>query len=190
MERAQAKALGAEARGEQDASLSNLQAQSVEELLRTRAPQALERIPSELRSLTVVGHQVAKAHSGPLPVPEDIAEYNRNIPNGGDRIMALAERQQAHRIEIESLAVREQLKQSGRGQTFALALGATGLLGGIVCILAGHDWAGVSIVTGALVEMTTTFIWGKQQQKQDLEQKKAPLRRQPSAKPNRPTLSR
>jgi uncharacterized membrane protein len=43
----------------------------------------------------------AQTFSGPLPPPEILTKYNEAIPNGAERIMAMAERQAAHRQNIE-----------------------------------------------------------------------------------------
>lgn len=45
---------------------------------------------------------VYKSHSGPLPDPESLVDYDKVIPNGADRLMKMAEKQQDHRISIEN----------------------------------------------------------------------------------------
>ena len=47
----------------------------------------------------------AMSHSGPLPDPESLGHYNEIITNGADRIMAMAENQQQHRIFIEKKVI-------------------------------------------------------------------------------------
>jgi uncharacterized membrane protein len=54
-----------------------------------------------LRSFSVTLIQ-EKSHSGPLPDAETLIQYDSVIPNGADRIMAMAEKQQDHRINIET----------------------------------------------------------------------------------------
>jgi uncharacterized membrane protein len=41
-------------------------------------------------------------HSGPLPPPEDLAKYNMIVPDAAERILRMAEKQQAHRMELET----------------------------------------------------------------------------------------
>jgi hypothetical protein len=64
-----------------------------------------------------------KSHSGPLPDSQTLREYNEIIPNGGDRIMTVFEKQAAHRMEMENYVIREQMRQSNLGQIFALIIG-------------------------------------------------------------------
>lgn len=64
-------------------------------------------------------------HSGPLPHPETLAQYEEIIPNGAERIMAMAEKQSAHRIELESMVVKSQVDQSARGTIYCWRIGAT-----------------------------------------------------------------
>jgi uncharacterized membrane protein len=39
---------------------------------------------------------------GPIPPPGMLAEYNNVIPNGADRVIKMAEKEQAHRHNIEA----------------------------------------------------------------------------------------
>ena len=75
-----------------------------------------------LRSFSVTLIQ-EKSHSGPLPDAETLIQYDSVIPNGADRIMAMAEKQQDHRINIETKVIISQNKQSGLGQIFGLFIG-------------------------------------------------------------------
>ncbi|HEX7002390.1 MAG TPA: DUF2335 domain-containing protein [Trueperaceae bacterium] len=44
---------------------------------------------------------IEMAYSGPLPPAHELAGYDRVIPNGADRIMAMAEREQEHRHKMD-----------------------------------------------------------------------------------------
>ena len=121
-----------------------------------------------LRSFSVSIHQF---RSGPLPDPEEIAKYNQEIPNGAERIMAMAEKQQDHRIDIEKIAITEQLTQSRRGQTFGLIIGLTAIIGGVICIMFGHEWSGGFIGGGGITGLVSVFVIGKRRQSRNLEEK-------------------
>jgi uncharacterized membrane protein len=71
--------------------------------------------------VTVVGQQLT-AHIGPLPSPETLRQYEDLLPGTAERIISMAERQSAHRIDLESTVVREQLKDSKRGQFIGLVI--------------------------------------------------------------------
>ena len=44
---------------------------------------------------------VGQTFSGPLPPPDALKRYSDIIPNGAERIMAMAEEQSKHRRELE-----------------------------------------------------------------------------------------
>jgi uncharacterized membrane protein len=59
-------------------------------------------------------------HSGYLPDPLSLSAYDELIPNGADRIMKMAEKQQEHRMKIESTAIGRQPFQRFMGSTLFL----------------------------------------------------------------------
>ncbi|MBC6491721.1 DUF2335 domain-containing protein [Flavihumibacter stibioxidans] len=113
----------------------------------------------------------SKSHRGPIPSPEDMEEYGRVIPDGANRIMAMAEKQQEHRIELEKFAVKEELSQSSRGQIFALIMGLSCLLVGGFLVYTQHDTAGSILFGTSLTTLVIAFIVGKVRQRNDLKDK-------------------
>lgn len=111
------------------------------------------------------------AHRGPLPQWEDLEKYGQIIPNGADRIMAMAEKQQDHRQSLEKKAISEQLTQSKRGQTFGLLIGLTAIIGGVACILLGHEWSGAFLGGVGLTGLVSVFVIGKRKQEKSLDDK-------------------
>lgn len=100
-------------------------------------------------------------HSGPLPSAEALIQYNSVIPNGADRIMIMAEKQQDHRMGLENKAVTSQLNQSKAGQIFGfilclLALSASTYLG-----FTGHEAIGSIIGSTTIIAMASIFVLGK-----------------------------
>lgn len=85
--------------------------------------------------------------------------------------MAMAEKQQDHRMSLETIAITEQLTQSKRGQTFGLLIGLTAIVGGIVCILLGHEWSGAFLGGGGLTGLVSVFVIGKKKQAKSLDDK-------------------
>lgn len=47
-------------------------------------------------------HVVAVGWEGPLPPPRTLAQFNEVIPDGAERIMAMAEKEQAHRHAMDA----------------------------------------------------------------------------------------
>ena len=48
--------------------------------------------------------------TGPLPTPEELFHYQQLIPGSADRIIAMAEREQAHRMNIEDMQSRSDIR--------------------------------------------------------------------------------
>ncbi len=83
-------------------------------------PEVLQKLPKadqdKLKGFFVLQQ---KMHSGPIPSAEDIAQYNIEIPDGANRIMIMAEKEQSHRIEIDKMFAPHDIKQSRAGQKFS-----------------------------------------------------------------------
>jgi uncharacterized membrane protein len=106
-----------------------------------------------------------------LPPPESFALYNQHIPNGADRIMAMAEKQSEHRRAMEETIIRSQTEQirsqtaqSGRGQFFALVIGLVAITAGTVLTLMGHDTVGGVIAVATVIALVFAFITGQRPQ--------------------------
>ncbi len=55
--------------------------------------------------------EVREQWSGPLPPPAALERFNQILPNGAERIVAMAEKEQSHRIEYEKMVLQQQLKK-------------------------------------------------------------------------------
>jgi uncharacterized membrane protein len=99
--------------------------------------------------------------SGPLPPPEQLAQYEQIIPGAANRILTLAERQTNHRMEI----ISAQIRQSARGQWLAFILALCFLAGSIWVTLAGSQVVGGILGGATILGVVTIFITGKAQQK-------------------------
>jgi len=112
---------------------------------------------------------IHQSFSGPIPPPNILKGYNDVVKDGAERIMSMAERQSNHRITLEDHAIREELRQSGRGQIFGFVLGIVGL--GLATYLAiyGHEVIAGVFGTTTIVGLVAVFVIGKKAQKQEEE---------------------
>jgi uncharacterized membrane protein len=159
-------------------SESSIELNEMIRVVETTDPELLKSIPPDKRR-EVVGKllsfsmtRIEQIHKGPLPPPEQLALYEEIIPDGANRIMKMAEMQLQHRHEIESKAISSQLNQSGRGQIFGLTIGLTTILCGTLCILMGHEWAGVITSGTGLTGLVSVFVYGKRRERAELNEKK------------------
>jgi len=113
-----------------------------------------------------------QSHSGPIPDPETLARYNQIIPNGADRIMKMAEDQSQHRISLEAQVIPAQLKQSGRGQIFALVIGLASLVALVICAFLEQPIAALGSGILAAGGLISAFLKGSGNQKKELNAKR------------------
>ena len=112
------------------------------------------------------------AYSGPLPPPEMLQAYEAIAPGFANRIIAMAETQSNHRMELERTILPHREKLPGRGQIFAFILGLFGLACGAYCAVNGQPWAGVGIGGATLGGLVSAFLYSKTQQEKDLARKR------------------
>ena len=114
-------------------------------------------------------------YEGPLPPPEMLQAYDLISPGFANRIIAMAESQSTHRIEIEKHVIPTREKFAGRGQIFAFILGVFGISCGTYCITHGQPTAGSIIGGGTVVSLASAFLLGRTKQQQNLDQKRPEL---------------
>lgn len=108
----------------------------------------------------------ASAYMGPLPPAEAFEKYEAVCPGAADRIISMAERQAAHRQAIEKKVVDSSSFNSEAGIMSALVLAIAVLVGGVICILQDHDWAGAVIVGIDIVGLCGVFVYGTKMRNQ------------------------
>jgi uncharacterized membrane protein len=121
-------------------------------------------IDPEVVSNTQAPSKIVKRRSsvsifrGPLPPAEELAKYNQIIPNGADRIMAMAEKEQNHRQNMETIVVNSVSSQNKRGQWFAYSLAVLAIFYSAYLFSLGRDWFGVSVICGDFLVIAGAFI--------------------------------
>ncbi|MBE7177726.1 MAG: DUF2335 domain-containing protein [Mucilaginibacter polytrichastri] len=122
----------------------------------------IDKLPKDRRADTIAALiRVQKSHSGPLPAPDTIRAYAETIPNGGERVMVMAEKEQNHRHNMNTTIARRELNQSGRSQIFGFILGVLAIGGGIFLSYTGKETAGLATIIGALVALVAVFVVSK-----------------------------
>ena len=111
--------------------------------------------------------RIQQSHSGPLPEPLTLAHYNNIIPNGAERIMAMAEKEQEYRHSLTKTIALKRFLQISRGQSFGFILGFIGLLGGIFLAYSGKETSGLSTIIISIGSLVTAFLLGNKQDPKD-----------------------
>jgi uncharacterized membrane protein len=110
--------------------------------------------------------------SGPLPHASLLAKYNEVIPHGAERIMAMAERQSAHRESLEAKVVAGNIASQKRGSIFAFIICLVAIIGGFALIATGKSASGLATIIASL---TALFVYGKYQQRKERQAKSEAL---------------
>jgi len=103
----------------------------------------------------VVEVVLQKSHSGPLPAPEDLAEYDAICPGAANRIIVMAETNMEHRHSMEKSVVRSEYGLRTRGQWLALVA-----LFAMLTVIAFTFWIGQPIAGSVLGSATLIAITG------------------------------
>lgn len=106
--------------------------------------------------------------SGPLPSPAILAEYEKNHPGFAERIMVMAEKEQSHRHEKESLMLqsdtnvnKEIMVERQRGQHYAFAIAVIAITAGTYASVNGNNIAGSVIGGGGVVGLVSAFLYSR-----------------------------
>lgn len=143
-----------------------------EEFLDEINPELLKGIPKNKRAeIASYIFSVQKTHSGPLPSPDYLDEYSRIIPNGAERIMQMAEKQSAHRMEMEKKALSSHINQGYIGQLFGLIIGLASLAAGVYLGINGQPFLGGAIGLGTITGLVTAFIKGRDSEREEISEK-------------------
>ncbi len=105
-----------------------------------------------------------------------LAKYNECVPNGAERILALAENQAKHRQGLEGAVVHGNIRSETRGQVFAFILGLLTIGGGFWLIANGKDAYGIAAIITAFATLAGVFIYGRRQQARERERKRQETR--------------
>lgn len=111
--------------------------------------------------------QQSVSFSGPFPHPALLAKYYEVIPNGAERIMAMAERQSTHRENLETLVVAGNVKAQARGTMYAFIICVIALVAGFYLVHEGRNVAGFASIVGAMGGVLGTFIYSRNEQRKE-----------------------
>ena len=109
---------------------------------------------------SIVAARKFEIHTGPLPHPAILEEYNRIHPGAADRIIEMAEQESQHRRRLEKQALEAEIIEIRIGQIFAFLIGVVTILSGSYTAMQGAQIAGGFIGTAGVVGLVSVFIVG------------------------------
>lgn len=110
-------------------------------------------------------HSLSVTVSGPLPAPEVIQGYETVLPGAADRIIKMAESEQAHHHKMEEKNEKRRFTASIIGQTFGFVLGMTGIIGGVVLLVNDKSVTGFSVFITSLATLVGAFVYQRRKAK-------------------------
>lgn len=115
----------------------------------------IEELPEEKKAefgLRMISF--SRTHSGPLPPAEDMEKYNKVIPNGADRIMIMAEKN-----NDDFIAGRQaDRKLSSSGQKISTGLIVAYLAAGTFCVYQNMQGAAIACFTFGVAQAVRLFF--------------------------------
>jgi uncharacterized membrane protein len=91
----------------------------------------------------------------------------KSSPNGAERILAMAERQSAHREALETAVIKGNIAAQTRGSYFAFVLGIVTIVGGMLLIYSGRSISGLAAIISAMTGLGGVFVYTKIEQKRE-----------------------
>lgn len=131
------------------------------------APSAIP--PAVLAQIT--GQITTTSYSGPVPPPALLKEYNEIVSGGAERILSMAERQSAHRIDLESTVIKGESRRSWFGLWLGFVVSIAIIGAGLWVALSASPPAGAAIITGTIVSLSGVFVYGQHSRRIEREHK-------------------
>lgn len=107
---------------------------------------------------------VQQRYSSPYPPIEYLRGLDQIVPGGAQHLIDQADAQANHRRGLEEDVVHNGQRRANGGQWLGFAIAIAFLVGAILLILKGHDWAGAIIGTVDLVGLVAVFALGQRSQ--------------------------
>lgn len=145
-----------------------------------------ESLPRESRELVRdAGFRLAmrasysESFSSPLPPAWVLREYEVLLPGSTDRILKLTERQQSHRISMESKNLSSDIWLARAGLVFGLIIVLTAMAFGRDIILSGRDIAGFVLAISTVVTLAGVFVYAQTRREAERRQRMKELMQGP-----------
>ena len=129
--------------------------------------QSLPSIESAKIQNLIHQEMLSLGFSGPIPPPQMLEAYNKILPGAAERILNMAEKQSAHRQNMEKTIVLSDTRNSHLGLVFAFILVFTSISAGTFLTYIGKEGTGLTTIIGAITSVVAIFIYRKRIQKKN-----------------------
>jgi uncharacterized membrane protein len=132
----------------------------IEQALAEAVPQPQKR-QEVRRQLVSYVHDIQEVYSGPLPHPGHLEQFERTLPGSADRIIALAEREQAHRHAWEQRELRSSALTERIGLIGGIFVAVSLIVGAVLCAIYNMTAIGTALVATTAASMVPAIIKGR-----------------------------
>ncbi|HET8575347.1 MAG TPA: DUF2335 domain-containing protein [Candidatus Paceibacterota bacterium] len=122
---------------------------------------------SDISTRTDLVSSSTELFSGPLPHPYILSRYEQIVPGAAERILAMAEKQSAHRQSLEAQTVKSDNLKSTLGVVFAFVIVLLGFALAAYTAINGREIFASVLGAGLLVGLVSTFIYGTNLRKEE-----------------------
>lgn len=98
------------------------------------------------------------SRSGPLCSPEELRQYKEVMPGLEVQLVAMTEKEQAHRHDLQKALIFSQIGAVQRGQYFALIIALAGFAAALYCASNGYERLAGVFVSVPLVAIVAHFL--------------------------------
>lgn len=106
-------------------------------------------------------------HSGPLPSPKMLKEYDAVLPGGAERIFAMAEKEQSARLKYNHDALSGEISLDRRGQWMGFSIAIIILVMAAIFAWRGNTTFAGTLVAIDLIGLVSVFVLGRRSNKND-----------------------
>lgn len=127
-------------------------------------------IPEDMKATAYLAAAI-ETFRGPLPPPELLRQYNEIVPGSAKQILEGAAAQATHRQSLERTTVEGAAKRADRGLNLGFVSFVLLLAAALVCVLTGHDTAGIAFIGIDVAGLVGSFVFGSVRQQRERTQK-------------------
>jgi uncharacterized membrane protein len=127
--------------------------------------------PQSLSYMRMAISASSHAYSSPIPPAEIAQAWENVVPGSAERMLAMAERQAAHRQRLESVAVEGGTKRSWYGLWLGFSIAVLFLIGCLVIIALGYGVEGTILGSIDIVGLSGVFVYARVDQRRERTEK-------------------
>lgn len=118
--------------------------------------------PDKQHRVVMTMQQVVDHHSGPLPPPQVLLQYDQALPGLAERIVAMTESELRHSQNMQVTSLQADIAERRRGQITATAITITSLVISGLVMVSGYPLTGGILGGGTILIIATSLLGGRE----------------------------